>query len=71
MTTNILDLPDDVLINLFSNYLNKDDLFRVTSACKRFLDIITVYDVCSRMCSALPLIDYNYPHGFNEFNKCR
>ena len=60
---NILDLPDDVLIQIFKSYLSPLDLINVSNTCKKFKDLIEDFSLWSKFINRLPLLDYNYPYG--------
>jgi hypothetical protein len=60
---NILDLPDDILIQIFKKYLNFSDLFSLSSCCTRFLNLLNKYNIWVTYLNKLPLLDYNYPYG--------
>lgn len=60
---NILDLPDEVLVNLFDKYLCRDQLVAIHLTCQRFRIIIDHYDLWCKYLLKVPAIDYNYPFG--------
>lgn len=64
---NIVHLPDDILVNIFTNYLDLADLERAYSTCNRFKLIIDEYDLWQKYLYKTPLIDYSYPFGFSDF----
>jgi len=67
---NILDLPDEVLVNIFDKYVNRIQLEALHSTCKRFRLLIDHYDhLWLKYLFELPAIDYSYPFGFSQFNQ--
>ena len=43
MTKTLSDLPDDILVELFSRYVSVKDLCRLEQVCRRFHGIISNY----------------------------
>ncbi len=43
MMVSILDLPDDILVELFSRYVSVKDLCRLEQVCRRFQAILFNY----------------------------
>ena len=60
---NILELPDDILVHLLSNYLSLNQLMRMSSVCQRFAWIIEHYNLWLKYLFKHALIDCNYPFG--------
>ncbi len=56
---NLLDLPDDILVNLIDKYLNLTDVLNLTYTCIRFQKIINTYNLWSKYTKSLPIIDSN------------
>lgn len=66
---NIVDLPDDVLVLLFKNYVNCVDLIAISNTCIRFRQIIDSFNVWSKYLKKYPLLDFSYPNGEINENK--
>jgi hypothetical protein len=62
------NLPDDVLIHIFNNYLNLNDLFSIFKTCKRFYMICQNYKIFSKFMSVYPIIDFSYPSGYDRYD---
>lgn len=60
---NIINLPDDVLINLFDKYFCQSDLRALHDTCSRFKIVIDRYNLWLKYLYKVPLIDFNYPFG--------
>ena len=61
---SILNLPDEILVNIFDKYLNLDQLEALHSTCIRFSKILDQYDqIYRKFLFKSPIIDYNYPIG--------
>ncbi len=66
---NILDLPDEILVNIFDKYVNRSQLEALHSTCHRFRLLIDHYEhVWLKYIFEFPVIDFNYPFGFSQFN---
>ena len=60
---DISDLPDDILVLIFSNFLGPKDLINLTRTCRRFEQIIEDYNICMQCLKTYPFVDMNYPYG--------
>ena len=62
----LIDLPEDVLVYLFKNFLNLNDLFVLSTICKRFYLILQNYKIWQKFKILYPIIDFSYPYGYED-----
>ena len=62
----LIDLPEDVLVYLFKNFLNLNDLFVLSTICKRFYLILQNYKIWQKFKILYPIIDFSYPSGYED-----
>lgn len=66
MTKNILDLPDEILINLLKKYIDLNSLKKLYLSCKRLYVLIDSYNIWNKYLKFYPIIDFNYPNGHEK-----
>ncbi|RNA41049.1 F-box WD repeat-containing 4 [Brachionus plicatilis] len=63
----LTNLPNDILILIFSKYLSLEDLFSISQCSKYFKDIIFNYVI--KNINNYPVLDLNYPFGYNQYDE--
>lgn len=61
-----INLPDDVLVYLFKNFLNLNDLLVLSTTCKKLSEICNNYKMWSYFKTFYPIMDYSYPYGYDK-----
>jgi hypothetical protein len=64
---NFINLPEDILIFLFKNFLNLNDLFVLSTTCKKINIILLNYKIWSKFKKFYPIIDFNFPSGYEDY----
>ena len=63
---NFINLPEDIVIYLFKIFLNLNDLFVLSTTCKKINLILLNYKIWSKFKKFYPIVDFNYPCGYDD-----